>query len=215
MLQKTGVVYKHPLGCKESILIHAKVPLKAFFFSEFRPYLRMFTIVSFIFIFWLSDVLPVQVLPLVLPVQCPLLLIWALAGFQDFNCGGVATQLALLSQEQTRVWCKLALTVSEWAPHRCCHDIGLCGTPSVNSRGGTRWCKLVVAVVAHQREGTTRSRCWCWGGWWDSGAPGVSHQPLPLCCCRRRRFPHNPPFLARLALHVALLFSLRLVLVSC
>ena len=99
MLQKTGVVYnyKHPLGWKESILIHAKVPLKAFFFSEFQPYLRMFTIVSFIF--WLSDVLPVQVLPLVLPVQCPLLLIWALAGFQDFNCGGVATQLVLLSQE--------------------------------------------------------------------------------------------------------------------
>ena len=77
MLQKTGVVYKHPLGCKESILIHAKVPLKAFFFSEFRPYLRMFTIVSFIFIIFISDadVLPVQVLPLVLPVQCPLLLI--------------------------------------------------------------------------------------------------------------------------------------------
>ena len=118
-------------------------------------------------------------------------------------------------RSMARIWCKLALTVSEWAAHRCCHDIGLCGTPSVNSRGGTRWCKLVVAVVAHQREVTTRSRCWCWGGWWDSGAPGVSHQPLPLCCCRRRRFPHNPPFLARLALHVALLFSLRLVLVSC
>ena len=202
MLQKTGVVYKHPLGWKESILIHAKVPLKAFFFSEFRPYLRMFTIVSFIFIFWLSDVLPVQVL--LWSCLSSVLFCW----FELL----LVSKTSSCHRSMARIWCKLALTVSEWAAHRCCHDIGLCGTPSVNSRGGTRWCKL---VVAHQREGTTRSRCWCWGGWWDSGAPGVSHQPLPLCCCRRRRFPHNPPFLARLALHVALLFSLRLVLVSC